>query len=106
MYVGVAHGKARGRGLVGRHGASGARRGLLDKYTVVIYHVGMDSMPAAIWIDAVAHRLHRHWRTVDAEQLEEVATDLWRDPRLREMNPAEAAIAWLGPLADVPRPPS
>lgn len=63
-------------------------------------------MPAEIWIDAVAHRLHRHWRTVDAEQLEEVAADLWRDERLREMSPTEAATAWLGPLAEALHPSS
>ncbi|MGJ7607129.1 hypothetical protein ACSFA7_22530 [Variovorax sp. LT1R20] len=63
-------------------------------------------MPAAIWIDAVAHRLHRHWRTVGAEQLEEVAADLWRDPRLRELSPADAVVVWLEPLEDAPRPPS
>lgn len=56
-------------------------------------------MPAATWIDAVAHRLHRHWRTVDADVLEDVATDLWRDPRLRAMTPAEAAVDWLRPVA-------
>lgn len=40
--------------------------------------------------------------TVDPEQLDEVAADLWRDERLREMPPEAAAIAWLGPLLQEP----
>ena len=46
---------------------------------------------AEIWIAACAHALQRHWRTVDPEQLEELARDLWRDERLRGMSPNEAA---------------
>ncbi len=59
----------------------------------------MDSTPAELWIDACAHRLQRQWRTVDPEMLEEVATDLWRDPRLRAMTPTEAAMAGAGGAA-------
>jgi hypothetical protein len=57
----------------------------------------MDSMPADLWIAACAHRLQRQWGTVDPEQLEEVAADLWCEARLRAMTPAEAAIDWLRP---------
>ena len=52
-----------------------------------------------IWIAACAHALQRHWRTVDPEQLEEVASDLWRDQLLRELTPGEAATRWLEPVA-------
>jgi hypothetical protein len=58
----------------------------------------MDETPADLWIAACAHRLQRQWRTVDPETLEEVAADLWRDPRLSSMAPAEAAARWLEPL--------
>jgi len=51
-----------------------------------------------IWIAACAHALQRHWRTVDPEQLEEVASDLWRDASLRVLSPAEAAVVWLKPI--------
>jgi hypothetical protein len=63
----------------------------------------MDSMPAELWIDPVAHRLHRQWRTVDPEQLEDVAAGLWRDPRLHVMTPAEAVTYWLRPVASDPQ---
>lgn len=56
-----------------------------------------------LWIAAYAHRLQRQWRTVDPEQLEDVAADLWRDPRLRAMTPTEAAVDWLRPVATGPR---
>ncbi len=56
-----------------------------------------------IWIAACAHQLQRHWRTVDPEQLEEVAADLWRDETLRALAPAEAAVVWLEPVAPTQR---
>lgn len=62
----------------------------------------MDTLPAHVWIAACAHRLQQQWRTVDPDQLEELAGDLWRDERLRSMLPAEAARAWLEPLASGP----
>ena len=43
------------------------------------------------WIAACAHQLQRRWRTVDPEQLDEVAADLWSDARLRAMPPVRAA---------------
>ena len=52
-----------------------------------------------IWIAACAHVLQRHWRTVDPEQLEEVAGDLWRNERLQGLGPAEAAVQWLEAVA-------
>jgi len=62
----------------------------------------MDSMPSDVWIAACAHRLQRHWRTVDPFTLEETAAELWRDERLRAMAPAEAATEWLRPLEQAP----
>ena len=58
----------------------------------------MENVPDHLWIAACAHRLQRQWPTVDPEQLEEVARDLARDPRLRAMDPGSAAIDWLRPL--------
>lgn len=56
-------------------------------------------MDRETWIAACAHRLQRQWRTVDPEQLEEVAGDLWGVERLRDMAPADAAVDWLRPVA-------
>lgn len=55
----------------------------------------LPATPARTWIAACAHRLQRQWRTVDPEQLEELAADLWRDERLRALEPTEAAVVWL-----------
>ena len=63
----------------------------------------MDPLPAPVWIAACAHRLQQQWRTVDPDQLEELAGDLWRDERLRTMSPDEAASAWLEPIAVSPK---
>jgi len=52
-----------------------------------------------IWVAACAHALQRHWRSVDPEQLAEVATDLWRNETMRVMAPAKAAVVWLEPVA-------
>ncbi|MEJ8850906.1 hypothetical protein [Variovorax rhizosphaerae] len=62
----------------------------------------MDSLPSTVWIAACAHRLQRHWRTVDPDVLEETAAELWRDERLRSMGPTEAASDWLKPLEGEP----
>lgn len=58
----------------------------------------MNPISAETWIAACAHQLQRQWRTVDPEQLEEVAADLWKDARLRVMPPAQAAEEWLQPM--------
>ena len=58
----------------------------------------MDHIPETEWIAACAHRLHRHWRTVDPVELEAVAEELAHDERLRAMLPTAAASAWLGPV--------
>ena len=61
------------------------------------YYVRMDGMttPARVWIAACSHRLQRQWRTVDPVTLEDVASELWADERLRALDPVEAAAAWL-----------
>jgi hypothetical protein len=56
-------------------------------------------MDREIWIAVCAHRLQRQWRTIDPDQLDELAADLWRDERLRSLPPDEAATQWLEPLA-------
>ncbi|RYH61459.1 MAG: hypothetical protein EON54_10070 [Alcaligenaceae bacterium] len=58
----------------------------------------MDPIPETEWIAACAHRLHRHWRTVDPLELEALAEELSHDVRLRAMLPTAAASAWLGPV--------
>lgn len=73
------------------------------KYCTLIQYFAMieamDSLPSSIWIAACAHTLQQQWRTVDPNQLEELAGDLWRDERLRAMAPGEAARVWLEPVA-------
>jgi len=58
----------------------------------------MDETPEPIWTAACAHRLQQHWRTVDPTELEAVAGEIWRDPGLRALPPAEAAAKWLQPI--------
>lgn len=65
----------------------------------------MDSLPADIWIAACAHQLQQQWRTVDPGQLEELASDLWRDDRLRSMLPGDAAREWLEPVSSASASP-
>ncbi|WP_428573033.1 hypothetical protein [Ramlibacter sp.] len=50
------------------------------------------------WIAACAVELAARWRTVPPALLEELAVDLWRDERLRILDPAAAARAWLAPV--------
>lgn len=57
-------------------------------------------MDRETWIAACAHRLQHQWRTVDPELLDEVAGDLWKDERLREMPPMAAAVDWLKPVSE------
>lgn len=58
----------------------------------------MNPVPESIWIAACAHRLQQQWRSVDPVVLEEAAWDIWRDPKLRELEPEEAARVWLEPI--------
>jgi hypothetical protein len=58
----------------------------------------MKEIPEPIWTAACAHRLQKHWRTVDPTELEVVAAEIWHDPRLRQLSPEAAAVEWLRPL--------
>ena len=61
------------------------------------YYDGMETT-SQIWIAACAHELQRRWRTVEPQQLEEVAADLWRCDWLRVLPPDQAAMEWLRPV--------
>jgi hypothetical protein len=54
-----------------------------------------DTPQARMWVAACSHRLQRQWRTVDPEQLEELAVALWQDAGLRRLEPEQAAVQWL-----------
>jgi hypothetical protein len=57
-----------------------------------------DDIPTDIWIYKCARQLKMHWRTVDPEQLEELAADLARQSHLRQLSPQAAAAKWLEPV--------
>ena len=50
------------------------------------------------WLAAVSARLQQRWPTIDPEQLDDLALDLWRDEKLRAMEPERAADEWLRPV--------
>jgi len=62
----------------------------------------MQPIHASEWLDRCSKRLQEHWRTVEPAQLDDMAIDLWGDPRWRAMPPEDAATEWLklGVLAD------
>ena len=55
-------------------------------------------MSASEWITAVADRLQERWKTIEPGRLDELAADLWRDEKLRAMEPRKAADEWLAPV--------
>jgi len=57
-----------------------------------------NEIPTDMWIYYCAKQLKLHWRTVDPEQLEELAADLARDPALRDLSPMAAAARFLEPV--------
>ncbi len=57
-----------------------------------------NEIPTDMWIYYCAKRLKLHWRTVDPEQLEELAADLACDARLRALAPQAAAALFLEPV--------
>lgn len=59
----------------------------------------MQTLTEPQWIALAAHRLQYRWRSIHPEQLDELAADLWRDPHLRELEPAAAVDEWLAPIA-------
>jgi hypothetical protein len=47
------------------------------------------------WKVRCSARLHAQWPRLGREQRDEVAGDLWSDPRWRAMEPEQAAAEWL-----------
>lgn len=60
----------------------------------------MDELTPSQWIARCAARLGERWRTVPASELEAAAVEIWRDERLRELEPHDAAARWLAPVGD------
>jgi hypothetical protein len=52
------------------------------------------------WIARCAARLRERWRTAPVSELEGAAVEVWRDERLPELPPEEAASHWLSPVGD------
>lgn len=59
----------------------------------------MDHAAPPEWVAIAARCLQRRWRSIDPEQLDDLAADLWRDERLRVMRPSDAVDAWLAPIS-------
>lgn len=58
----------------------------------------MDTIPAPVWIAAVAHHLHEHWHTLGPGDLLATARELQRKPELAQLEPADAVAEWLKPV--------
>lgn len=58
---------------------------------------GMELTPSQ-WIAKCAARLGERWRTAATAELEAAAVEVWRDAKLRELPPEDAAVAWLAPI--------
>jgi hypothetical protein len=52
-------------------------------------------MDAQHWISRCAARLHRVWPTLAQADLDEVAEQLFAEPRWRDLPPEQAAVDWL-----------
>ena len=61
----------------------------------------MERLSQREWIAIASHRLSYRWRHIRAEQLDEVAAQLYRDEALRDLEPDEAVSSWLAPLEAV-----
>lgn len=70
---------------------------ILYKYTV---SWGMKELTPSQWIAKCAQRLGERWRTVPVSELEGAAVEVWRDAKLRQLSPEEAAAHWLSPLQE------
>jgi hypothetical protein len=55
----------------------------------------MQHLEANEWTARCAKRLQQQWRSVEPEQLNEVAAQLWRERVWRELPPEMAAVEWL-----------
>lgn len=60
----------------------------------------MDQLTPCQWIASCAARLGERWRTVPTSELEAAAVEIWRDEKLRELDPKTAASQWLAPVGD------
>jgi len=58
----------------------------------------METTRLSRWLTAVSARLQQRWPTIDPAQLDDLALDLWRDEKLRAMEPERAADEWLRPV--------
>jgi len=65
----------------------------------------MYHLTEAQWIAIAAHRLQHRWRSINPGQLDDLATELWRDEQLRHLDPSRAVDHWLAPVwwPDKPR---
>ena len=61
--------------------------------------VGVSVVTASEWIDRVSAQLQKRWPTIDPARLDDLASDLWTDERLRAMSPDAAAADWLEPVS-------
>ncbi len=52
-------------------------------------------MNTAEWKIRCSARLHAQWPRLHREQRDEVAADLWNDPRWQSMEPELATVTWL-----------
>ena len=55
----------------------------------------MAALAANVWIDRCAARLHEQWRSVEPARLDDLALELWNDPRWTALAPEAAAVEWL-----------
>lgn len=62
------------------------------------YYADMETLLPSQWIARCAARLRERWRTAATVDLESAAVEVWRDEKLRELAPEDAAIAWLAPI--------
>ena len=83
-----------------RGAAQAGRRGRCAAcvWTVYTYSATMSGQIDNGWVAQCARRLRERWPHADLVTLEETAIELWRDERLRSMEPVEAAVRWLSPL--------
>jgi hypothetical protein len=52
-------------------------------------------MDAHEWVIRCSARLHAQWPRIDREQRDEVAAELWSEPRWQSMEPERAVVEWL-----------
>jgi len=63
-------------------------------------------MDANEWVVRCSARLHAQWPRIDREQRDEVAAELWNDPRWQSMEPERATAEWLRQGIPAEREPS